>query len=557
MNGYGYSSQGVSAEQWNNGNNSSAMSKMEHTFWVTKQSVFRKLGKKEDECIVASDAELDAKLELFRSVQDTCLELQRILDKYQERLCNLSQEESAMGRFLKECSKRDQTNAGKAMISVGRALSYSGQQRLALRVPLQRLHQEVETFRQRAIEDTLLNVSAMERQRTEYRAALSWMKNISQELDPDTHKQLEKFKKVQGQVRQSKANFDRQKLDCLQKVDLLAAARCNMFSHALTLYQQALIQHARRAQRAFAAVAKDVKGYQHYEFSVVPELTEESSRLAKQTRDADEKNVEEKEKDGLLFFDTDYHDAVEGDNACTGKQKSDSLQNLLSSSVEQNMSSLISIDQTDAGSKLKDAGMTDVDLLASECLQELDDILGFSAPDGSASVSEDWDALFRRSEISSSENNFPSQNSSISGLTEKATPSSLSAENVFPSQLLDNFASSLKLQTSLTETSTSQAGSALAKHSHSSNTTNPSASSELTFMSSLMANLRPQNSQATSQAPGPPGTPQSPQSAGNGMPSKSTNKKDMSAWYDLFADLDPLANPDAIDSKMLEEERNC
>lgn len=54
----------------------------------------------------------------------------------------------------------------------------------------------METFRQRAIEDTLLNVSAMERQRTEYRAALSWMKNISQELDPDTHKQLEKFRKV-------------------------------------------------------------------------------------------------------------------------------------------------------------------------------------------------------------------------------------------------------------------------------------------------------------------------------------------------------------------------
>lgn len=65
---------------------------------------------------------------------------------------------------------------------------------------------------------------------------------------------------MQGQVRQSKANFDRLKLDCLQKVDLLAAARCNMFSHALTLYQQALIQHARRANRAFSAVAKDVKG---------------------------------------------------------------------------------------------------------------------------------------------------------------------------------------------------------------------------------------------------------------------------------------------------------
>jgi hypothetical protein len=30
----------------------------------------------------------------------------------------------------------------------------------------------------------------------------------------------------------------------------------------------------------------------------------------------------------------------------------------------------------------------------------------------------------------------------------------------------------------------------------------------------------------------------------------------MSSWYDLFADLDPLQNPDAIGDK-IEEERNC
>lgn len=36
----------------------------------------------------------------------------------------------------------------------------------------------------------------MERTRTEYRAALNWMKDISQELDPDTYKHMERFKKV-------------------------------------------------------------------------------------------------------------------------------------------------------------------------------------------------------------------------------------------------------------------------------------------------------------------------------------------------------------------------
>lgn len=99
-----------------------------------------------------------------------------------------------MGRFLKEAGRTDKTRAGKMLINVGKSLSYSGQQHLALRSPLLRLYQEVETFRQRAISDTLSTLKTMEKQRTEYRAALSWMKDVSQELDPE--KQLDKFRKV-------------------------------------------------------------------------------------------------------------------------------------------------------------------------------------------------------------------------------------------------------------------------------------------------------------------------------------------------------------------------
>lgn len=68
--------------------------------------------------------------------------------------------------------------------------------RLALRNPLCRFHQEVETFRHRAISDTWLTVNRMEQYRTEYRGALLWMKDVSQELDPDLYKQMEKFRKV-------------------------------------------------------------------------------------------------------------------------------------------------------------------------------------------------------------------------------------------------------------------------------------------------------------------------------------------------------------------------
>ncbi|CAK9829160.1 Islet cell autoantigen 1 [Anthophora retusa] len=313
MNTYNRNGPGISGstfDRWvqrTNMHDESAITKVQHQFWVTKEALSRKLGKKEDECIVASDAELNAKLELFRSIQESCSDLQRIIDKYQERLCNLAQEENAMGRFLKDASKQDKTRAGKMMIAVGKSLSYSGQQRLALRAPLGRLYQEVETFRQRAIEDTLQTVQAMEKARTEYRAALSWMKNISQELDPDTSKQLERFRKVQTCVRQGKLAFDNLALDCLQKVDLLAAARCNMFNHALILYQSTLLTFSEKSAQAYTTIASSFKGYQPYDFMVLRELAEPSTKLAQET--GGDENLDEKDK--LSIFDMDYHDNVE------------------------------------------------------------------------------------------------------------------------------------------------------------------------------------------------------------------------------------------------------
>ncbi|GAB1865621.1 Islet cell autoantigen 1 [Camponotus japonicus] len=325
MNAYNKGAPGISGNafdcwvQKSNMHDDSAITKMQHQFWVTKQVLSRRLGKKEDECIIASDAELDAKLELFRSIQESCSYLQRVIDRYQERLCNLAQEENAMGRFLKDAGKQDKTRAGKMMSAVGKSLSYSGQQRLALRAPLGRLYQEVETFRQRAIEDTLQNVQAMEKARTEYRAALSWMKNISQDLDPDTSKQVERFKKVQARVKQGKIIFDNLALDCLQKVDLLAAARCNMFSHALVLYQTTLLNFTKKSAQAYSTIANSFKGYQHFDFTVVRELAETSSKLAQETGGDDDP-----EKDKLPFFDMDYHDDIEEAQEATTNSESTS-----------------------------------------------------------------------------------------------------------------------------------------------------------------------------------------------------------------------------------------
>ncbi|XP_047993668.1 islet cell autoantigen 1 [Leguminivora glycinivorella] len=277
---------------------------MQHQYWVTKKTVLKKLGTKEDECIVSSDAELDAKLELFRSISDSCLQLQRVLDQYQERLCVLAQEENALGKFLRDSGKSNDA-AGKHMVSAGKAISYSGQQRLSVRGPLLRLYHEVETFRGRAVSDMRATVSAMEKARIEYRAALSWMKSTSAQLDPDTGRGLDNFRKAQRQVRESKKIFDKLTLDVLQKIDLLAAARCNMFSHVLTNYQSSFLTFGTKVSQTLLATADTMDAKPMYEFCILKEL---SQNLGEGEGEQKPEEIVPQDKDQMLFFQDEYKD---------------------------------------------------------------------------------------------------------------------------------------------------------------------------------------------------------------------------------------------------------
>jgi hypothetical protein len=145
------------------------------------------------------------------------------MDRYQINVLILSHTETDMARFLKDNAQMDKTRAGKMMASVSKVLAYTAQQRLTLRQPLLRLHNEIETFRHRAVTDTFLTVKRMETARTEYRGSILWLKDASVQLDPE--KQLEKFRRVQSQVKLTKTQYDRLKSDVIQKIDLLTASR--------------------------------------------------------------------------------------------------------------------------------------------------------------------------------------------------------------------------------------------------------------------------------------------------------------------------------------------
>ncbi|CAM9222865.1 unnamed protein product [Bubo scandiacus] len=475
MEGHKYNYPREFYDQYAQSQEKSVVNKMQQKYWKTKQTLIKVTGKKEDEHVVASDADLDAKLELFHSIQRTCMELLKAIELYQKRICFLSQEENELGKFLRSQGSQDKTRAGKMMQATGKALCFSSQQRLALRAPLSRLYQEVETFRYRAISDTWLTVNRMEQYRTEYRGALLWMKDVSQELDPDLYKQMEKFRKVQAQVRHAKLNFDKLKTDVCQKVDLLGASRCNLLSHVLTTYQATLLHFWEKTSHTMAAIHESFKGYQPYEFTMLKSLQDPVNKLTEKAEKEDlqiesTKSVEDQQSQ-LISLDEESHtkesnySAGEGKDViftlqgnCNHKQNSGAIDDLLDLQPEENASK----DQFVRSLESEPGDKDDMVLL--------NEILNASSLD-EGEFSKEWTAVF--GQVALADHTMNSSAGDVENTLSSVAPT---PSGYLPSQLLDQNMNDL--QSSLHE------------------------------------------------------------------PTK--NPKDLTAWFSLFADLDPLSNPDAV-----------
>ncbi|XP_008562067.1 PREDICTED: islet cell autoantigen 1 isoform X1 [Galeopterus variegatus] len=479
----------------------SVVNKMQQKYWETKQAFIKATGKKEDEHVVASDADLDAKLELFHSIQRTCLDLSKAIVLYQKRICFLSQEENELGKFLRSQGFQDKTRAGKMMQATGKALCFSSQQRLALRNPLCRFHQEVETFRHRAISDTWLTVNRMEQCRTEYRGALLWMKDVSQELDPDLYKQMEKFRKVQTQVRLAKKNFDKLKMDVCQKVDLLGASRCNLLSHMLATYQTTLLHFWEKTSHTMAAIHESFKGYQPYEFTTLKSLQDPMKKLVEK----EEKKITQQKSAEAAVQEPSQLISLEDENQ---HKESSSFKN------EDGKSILSALDKSSThhacsgpvdellDMKPEEAGLGPMTGTPEPEGAEKDDLLLLSEIFNTSSLEEgdfskEWAAVFGDDRLKE-----PAPLAALGELDPKPQAGS----GFLPSQLLDQ--NMKDLQASLQGWSES-------------NVNLPSTAWQAPKTSSPNDN-RPAVKE----------------------PSKSAS--DLTAWFSLFADLDPLSNPDAV-----------
>ncbi|XP_070584099.1 islet cell autoantigen 1 isoform X4 [Erythrolamprus reginae] len=480
-------------DRYAQGQDKSVVNKMQQKYWKTKQTLIKVTGKKEDEHVVASDADLDAKLELFHSIQRTCMDLLKATENYQKRICFLSQEENELGKFLRCHGSHDKTRAGKMMQATGKALCFSSQQRLALRTPLCRLYQEVETFRYRAISDTWLTVNRMEQCRTEYRGALLWMKDVSQELDPDLYKQMEKFRKVQAQVRHTKLNFDKLKTDVCQKVDLLGASRCNLLSHILTTYQTTLLHFWEKTSHTMAAIHESFKGYQPYKFTMLKNLQEPVNKLIENEEREEELNHTKSEDDQqsqLISLDDESNtkETVNSENILLTEEDANDMLSTFGENFNHRENS-VSKDQLVSSLEPESTDKNDMVLL--------NEILNASSLDD-GEFSREWVAVFGEETLAET-----GANSSMGEMDSSQSSSS----GFLPSQLLDQNMNNL--QRSLQGWAACSINpSPAVQTEQKSNSFNPNV---------------------------------------NKTPMKEAgSSKDLTAWFSLFADLDPLSNPDAV-----------
>ncbi|KAL9958034.1 hypothetical protein ACROYT_G034999 [Oculina patagonica] len=609
--------------------------KVEQKYWHTKQTVIQKLGKEQDCYVVAGDSEVDARLEAFRHIQKTCIDILKAVEVYQNRIFALSQDENEMGRFLREQGSQDKSKAGKMMIAVGKAQSYSAQQRLSLRTPLVRLYQEVETFRYRAISDTFQTVNRMELSRTDYRAGLLWMANISKELDPEEYKRLDKFREVQGQVRKGKKKFEKLKVDVMQKIDLLSASRCNLLSSTLAAYQQALLKFWENTSRTMTQVSEQFKGLPTYQFQMLKSLNpltldgndkekDEEGKEAKPDKESDEDKKEvtngnekkeaSKDDDDDQLISLDHSPLEEKNSAAAASNKTDEDDDddalletdllgddeVSNGNVEKNEKPsafidllgdddllppkhqsttddlLSSFDSPPSSNGLKSHGsfmppsyeaakqipasgpgsentssVTADDLLFGSPTREergtesksdldiLNEILGsngassMQGAENDNSFSKTWKDMFGDEPLETSQpTQEPSQSWSQGG-----------ANFMMPSDLLNSMAK-FDPFTEVPSGAPPQQGMGM-----------PSKSLGLVNPPQAPAGKRP-NNLPPSQSKQAPVLPGKGNEKGKGKGKKGS---DMSAWFSLFSDLDPLANPDAVDkqNKKSEEDRQC
>jgi len=222
--------------------------------------------------VLKGDTELDSKLATFQNIEESIREIMFSSRTLHISTRAISNQDIQTTRFLMEFGVSEESSVHHACRKLGDAFKNNGQHWKELKESSERVQQDLITFYNKGIGELKDEIEEMEDARTDYRAALSWLRATS--VDPDKLGQIEKFRRVQMQVKSSKERFDKLKWAIQTKIDLLRVSRAALLSNSMSpLYKKELelsLKLREVYQKAAGGITETTVG--EYDYKILKEL---------------------------------------------------------------------------------------------------------------------------------------------------------------------------------------------------------------------------------------------------------------------------------------------
>lgn len=261
----------------------SQANKLELGFRQLQKTVERKFGRKEDPSIVKGDTEIDAKLSTYKDIDDSMRSLRLASRTIHISTRAFSCQDTYIVKFIQENYNVDGDPIIQALSAAAEGFGVSGNYWNIVKDFSDRVQKDYSTFYQKGIGELKEQIKEMEEARTDYRAALAWLRATS--VDPDNLSQVEKFRRVQLQVKSSKDKFDQLKWSIQTKIDLLRVSRASLLSNAMAPLYRKTANVSKKISLSLSEASGNIKSYSlsDYDYKILKELKTVDTDLKKES----------------------------------------------------------------------------------------------------------------------------------------------------------------------------------------------------------------------------------------------------------------------------------
>eukprot|EP01125_Pyxidicula_operculata_P017806 TRINITY_DN6287_c0_g1_i1.p1 TRINITY_DN6287_c0_g1~~TRINITY_DN6287_c0_g1_i1.p1 ORF type:complete len:337 (-),score=77.10 TRINITY_DN6287_c0_g1_i1:59-1069(-) len=210
----------------------SFLHKVAQTIFTTKHKVLETFGQAESVIDIDTQKKIDKLNDISAQYENLSTLAERLLNNFRA----LAESQKRMGNFLYESGTKELDDLSQPLHDSGVVHRALDKQTNEMVTSLRKLISVISTFRQAAVEDTILNLDRYTQSRQQYQGALAHLKDL-EEAHPVARISTDGAKLV---VEESKKAMDKAREDLLTKVVVLNQKRIQDLGVCLSEYMRAM-----------------------------------------------------------------------------------------------------------------------------------------------------------------------------------------------------------------------------------------------------------------------------------------------------------------------------